>query len=65
MFVYTEARIPFDATVDVEFLLPSLKAPRRVVATARWHQEDGVGLAWRSLRVQEVRALNQLFKTSA
>lgn len=65
MFVYTDAPIPFGASVYVEFSLPSLKSARCIEATARWHQEGGVGLSWKSLRAQEVWALNQLFKHSA
>ena len=65
MFVYTDAPIPFGATVYVEFLLPSLKSARCVEATMRWQQEGGIGVAWKSLRAQEVWALNQLFKHSA
>jgi hypothetical protein len=65
MFVYTDAKVPFGADVEVVIRLPALKEETSIQAVARWHQEGGVGLSFKSLRAREVWALNQLFKTSA
>jgi len=65
MFVYTEARVPFGATIEVQLKLPALKEEIKVEAVARWHQDGGVGVSFKSMRAREVWALNQLFKNSA
>jgi hypothetical protein len=65
MFVYTEARVPFGSTIEVQLKLPALKEEIKVEAVARWHQDGGVGVSFKSMRAREVWALNQLFKTSA
>lgn len=62
MFVCTRGRLAFAADVAVSLLLPALKEVTELPATVRWHTEDGVGLAFRSLRAREVWALNALFK---
>jgi hypothetical protein len=65
MFVYMDARIPFGADVEVLVRLPALKEEIAIHAVARWHQDGGVGVSFKSMRAREVWALNQLFKTSA
>jgi Tfp pilus assembly protein PilZ len=65
MFVYTNVRVPFGSNVLVELRLPALKDDIKLEAVARWHQDGGVGLSFKSMRAREVWALNQLFKTSA
>lgn len=65
MFVYTNTKVPFGADVEIQLRLPALKEEITVHAVARWHQQGGVGLSFKSLRAREVWALNQLFKTSA
>lgn len=65
MFVYTKAKVPFGADVEVEFFLPALKDRISIQAVARWHQDGGVGVSFKSMRAREVWALNQLFRTSA
>jgi Tfp pilus assembly protein PilZ len=62
VFVCTTERLPFGRDVAVSLLLPALKETTELAATVRWHTEDGVGLAFRSLRAREVWALNALFK---
>jgi hypothetical protein len=65
MFVYTDAKVPFGSDVEVVVRLPALKEEVTIQAVARWHQEGGVGVSFKSMRAREVWALNQLFKTSA
>lgn len=65
MFVYTNVRVPFGSNVQVVMKLPALKDEIQLEAVARWHQQGGVGLSFKSMRAREVWALNQLFKTSA
>jgi uncharacterized protein (TIGR02266 family) len=65
MFVYTDAALPFGASVTVQLRLPALREDVAVEAVVRWHQDGGVGLSFKSMRAREVWALNQLFKTSA
>jgi c-di-GMP-binding flagellar brake protein YcgR len=64
MFVYTDVKVPFGANVGVMLKLPALKEEISVEAVARWHQDGGVGLSFKSMRAREVWALNQLFKTA-
>jgi hypothetical protein len=65
MFVYTDAKVPFGASVQVQMTLPALKEESTLEAVARWHDAGGVGLSFKSMRAREVWALNQLFKTGA
>jgi c-di-GMP-binding flagellar brake protein YcgR len=65
MFVYTDIKVPFGANVDVLLKLPALKDEITVGAVARWHQDGGVGLSFKSMRAREVWALNQLFKSAS
>ncbi len=65
MFVYTDAKVPFGADVEVVLRLPALKEEITIHAVARWHQDGGVGVSFKSMRAREVWALNQLFKTTA
>lgn len=65
MFVYTKAPLRFGTEVDVRLSLPSVKYTGELAAIVRWQMNDGVGLAFRSLRARDVHALNQLFKTPA
>lgn len=65
MFVFTDVKVPFGANVGVMLKLPALKEEISVEAVARWHQDGGVGLSFKSMRAREVWALNQLFKTTA
>jgi hypothetical protein len=65
MFVYTSAKVPFGADVEVVLRLPALKEEITIQAVARWHQDGGVGVSFKSMRAREVWALNQLFKTTA
>lgn len=65
MFVYTSAKVPFGADVAIELYMPALKERITIQAVARWHQDGGVGVSFKSMRAREVWALNQLFKMSA
>lgn len=64
MFVYTDAKVPFGADVEVVLRLPAMKEEITIQAVARWHQNGGVGVSFKSMRAREVWALNQLFKTT-
>jgi hypothetical protein len=61
MFVLSEAKVPFGAEVEVRVSLPTLKGMQSIPATVRWHGPGGMGVQWRSLRAQQVWALNRLF----
>ena len=65
MFLYTAAKVHFGADVAVELHMPALKERITIQGVARWHQEGGVGVSFKSMRAREVWALNQLFKMSA
>ncbi len=63
MFVYTNAPLRFGAEVALRLAVPRLRYEGELPAVVRWVREDGVGLAFRSLRARDVHAFNQLFKS--
>lgn len=60
MFVHTAATLRFGAELDVRLELPKLRYRGVLPATVRWHKAEGIGLSFRSLGPQDVRAFNQL-----
>lgn len=65
MFVHTDAKLPFFGKVELRFTMPGLKEESVVEGVVRWHEQNGVGVSFDSLRAREVWALNQLFKKGA
>ena len=64
MYIATDAKIAYDARIQVQFRLPALKDDTVCTVTVRWKKPDGIAVQFGSLRALEVWGLNQLFKAA-
>ncbi|HEY6879358.1 MAG TPA: PilZ domain-containing protein [Polyangiales bacterium] len=62
MFVHISSPLRFGAEVTLKLKIPEAKYEGELPMFVRWTKNDGVGLAFRSLRARDVHALNQLFR---